>query len=476
VTARLAVVLAVLLAAGMLALGIPLALGVARSEAQSVFADRLGDATRFAIEAATTSNATDARSLEAALQRYDEVYGVSVVVVDLDGTVRVASRATPWLPPSAAAPMRALRAGHRLRSARALQPWGNDPMTVGEPIVRNGDLIGAVVLVAPVDDARFRVRRAWVLLAAVGLLAVAAALVLARALASWVLRPVRDLGDVTARIQGGELRARVPAETGPPELRQLAGSFNRMAQRVEEIIENQRQFVANASHQLRNPLGALLLRLQALTDGDRDGDDHDHDERAGHGDGDGRPAAGGASARRAAEALREGRSLAATLDDLLALARADGAPRQAVDLDVAAVVDGRIAVWSVVADRRQVALRRTGRTQAPGRHEPAALAGAVDAVLDNALKFSGAGSTVTVDIASGRDTVVVTVTDEGPGLLAAELPRVTDRFWRSARHPNVPGSGLGMPIASALMQRHDGALGVSVAGTGGLRIELSVRA
>jgi signal transduction histidine kinase len=164
---------------------------------------------------------------------------------------------------------------------------------------------------------------------------------------------------------------------------------------------------------------------------------------------------------------------------MLELARAEHAAAAAGPLDVAAVVDERLGSWHVVAARRSITLHREGAERAPGWHDPGALSGAVDAVLDNALKYSPERTAVTVDVrchAGDRDGVAVVVTDEGPGLAPDDLSRVGDRFWRARSTSAEPGSGLGMSIATTLLERHGGALRVEAAPDGGLRVSLLVPA
>ncbi len=106
--------------------------------------------------------------------------------------------------------------------------------------------------------------------------------------------------------------------------------------------------------------------------------------------------------------------------------------------------------------------------------DPIGFGSALDAVLDNALKFSPAGSTVRVGLTITRDEVTASVTDAGPGLTEEELARVGDRFWRSSRHQNVDGSGLGLSIARTLLLAGGGSLGFASAEPNGLSVLLTV--
>jgi signal transduction histidine kinase len=95
-------------------------------------------------------------------------------------------------------------------------------------------------------------------------------------------------------------------------------------------------------------------------------------------------------------------------------------------------------------------------------------------VLDNSLKYSPEHSVVSVDVTPGESTIAVTVTDDGPGVAAEELPKVVDRFWRAAGTAREAGTGLGMSIAKTLIERHGGRLDVATTNDRGLRVTLRV--
>lgn len=460
-SARLTVVLGLLLTAVLFSLGLPLARDVAEKDLQALYANRVEDANLFASEAAFATTSTDDRGLEARLRRYDSLYGLTVMVVDTHGMARLRSRlvVSPTLSHLARPSIRTLLQGHQLAVPDDVWP-GTQPLVSGEPVFRNGNVIGAVVIMSPTAALRGRIARSWSVLAVLAVLALLALMVTARYLTRWIVHPVHELSQATARIAGGDLEARSSTRVGPPELRDLAESFNDMAQQVQRVIESQRQFVADASHQLRNPLSALLLRLESLA-GAAEDPEYPSDSAS-------------MLSSAAVDALEEGRSLATTLDTMLQFARAEHGSGQAEIMDVADAVDMRLTAWVWVARARDVEIVRTGAESALGLHDPGAVIGAFDAVIDNALKFSDAGASVRVHIAVDRDVVSVTVVDEGPGVLKEELSQVTNRFWRSGRHSNLPGSGLGMAVASQLLDRHGGTLHLSHADTGGLQVALIV--
>ncbi len=450
---RIFAVLIGLLVVVLGALGVPLAVAFAASQAQGLFVDRLGDAERLASIALQADADDDTRLLRAELQRYAEVYGIGAAFVGSDGSARVAyGTGTRLDGEDAQRRVRAALGGRPADVPGPIWPWSPAPLVVAAPVVRNGDVVGAVALSSPSDGARAQVLQRWGLIGVGEALALAGGVLLAARMARWVLRPVHVLDAATHEIATGRLAARVPEGSGPPELRRLTTAFNEMAGHVQDVVEQQRAFVADASHQLRNPLGALLLRLDDLA------------LRL--------PAPWAAEVGAATD---EGHHLARTLDHLLELARAEhagvSAPQAA---DVVPVVAERMDAWRLVAERRGLDLRREGEAAATALVDLEALRGALDVLLDNACKFGPEGSHVVVRVSTAADGVLVAVDDEGPGLDADELPRAGDRFWRSRRHQNVDGSGLGLSIARTLLQASGGRLDVAPNEPCGLSVRLVV--
>jgi signal transduction histidine kinase len=277
------------------------------------------------------------------------------------------------------------------------------------------------------------------------------AIVIASRLANWVLRPVRAVDGAMAEMGRGELAARIPESTGPPELQQVIARFNQMAEKVEHLMHKQQEFVSNASHELRNPLSALLLRVEdlALVLPDDDAPEIEH-------------------------VRAEGQRMARILDALLMLARDEDMAVDSEPVEVAALVARRVHGWRSIAREKDVELRLTGTDQAWGQVDEIVLESAFDAVTDNALKFSPAGGTVEVSVVESDGMVEIGVRDHGPGLGHDETGKVTDRFWRSPEHSRIRGSGLGLAIASELLVSCGGELAVGRPGGGGLLVTLRV--
>ncbi|HEX5366215.1 MAG TPA: HAMP domain-containing sensor histidine kinase [Acidimicrobiales bacterium] len=325
--------------------------------------------------------------------------------------------------------------------------------TLGEPLVyvavpvRSGaEVLGAVRLTYParVIDERVADRlRGLVLAAAVS---VAAAVVVAVVLASWVVRPLARLRAAADGMATGDLATRAATDAGPPEVRALGASFDAMADRLERMVEGQRGFAADASHQLRTPLTALRLRLDQaaeLVEGD--------------------PAA----ARDRLDAARaEIDRLARLTEGLLALARADGAGAATTVVDVAAVARDRADGWRPLAEERGVHLVVDTPASTPARAVPGAVEQIVDGYLDNALDVTPPGSTLRVAVEHDGPSVVLHVVDEGPGLDADQRARAFDRFWQAGGARR--GSGLGLAIARQLATAGGGRVELRPGPTGGI--------
>ncbi|MEU3453751.1 HAMP domain-containing sensor histidine kinase [Micromonospora sp. NPDC006766] len=447
---RLVISYLLLMVLVLLALETPLAATLATRETDRVRADRLADATRFASLANPALRGRGPGPLDVELDAYEGLYGIGAAVVDRDGHTVVSS--TNWESgPAAASAVDIALAGQQFSGPESVWPWMTGPVVVAVPINDGGEVLGAVVTTTPAGKVRRTVAAWWLLLAAIGLLVVLACVSTAFGLAGWVLRPVTELDAVTHEIAEGDRTARVRPRLGPPELRRLAASFNNMADVVSDVMDRQRAFVAHASHQLRNPLTALRLRVEELGPSLADADG-----RAEH-----------------RLALEETDRLATLLEALLTLARAERAENQRVTVDAAEVAAARVAAWQPLARHRSVTLR-LDPADAPAYAQtvPTAIDQTLDALIDNAVKFSGDGEEVTVTVRVADGGTVLQVRDTGPGMTASQLNQATERFWRAPDVQNVDGAGLGLTIVAVLVDASDGRLAMRKSHPRGLVAEV----
>jgi signal transduction histidine kinase len=447
---RLVLVLLSLLA--IAALAVPLGLSLADRRTATLAAERGRQLGALADAAAMPGV-----PLDLLVARYHEVYGEGVLVVDADGRPRAASGLGHADPAVTTAVTRALVDAPASRFTR-IMPWSRDHVLATAGVRHDGELVGAVVVAVDTSAAARAIAGGWLWVAVGCLTLLLLALLVAGGLTRWVLRPVDGLERAVAEMTEGV--PGLPADVaGPPELRHFTSAFNTMAQAVRASLERQRRLVADASHQLRNPLAAVRLRADTL---------EDHVADAGR----------STYASMTAELDR----LENLLQQLLRLARAEevsgrrGAGLSAAvteSTDVDDVIDERMAFWQPVADGDEQRLHygrdHAGLTTSLARHDVEQL---LDVALDNALRYAGQNATISVKAAPSSDSVALVVSDDGPGLPDADLARASTRFWRG--RDDREGTGLGLAIAGEIAAGHGGTIAIERAPEGGLLVRFEL--
>jgi signal transduction histidine kinase len=259
-----------------------------------------------------------------------------------------------------------------------------------------------------------------------------------------ISHPVGDLLDAAEQVATGDYGVDVEVR-GPRELRLLTETFNEMAARLAANEEQRRRFLADITHELRNPLAVLQSRIEAQMDGVHPRDDH-----------------------HVASLLEETRRLGHLVDDLHTLALAETGrlvlQQEAVALGV--LVEEVVGRHDAQARQRDVALRASIGAELPKTWvDPARVRQVLDNLLANAIRHTPAGGEVLVEVAtlpgSGSGdgpTVRCRVTDAGPGFRDEQLGQIFDRFKRAG---DSRGSGLGLSIARDLVQAHGGMIDAS---------------
>jgi two-component system sensor histidine kinase MprB len=350
--------------------------------------------------------------------------------------------------PTWGAPELAVAQGGRGESLRTDPATGNriiaEPMGQGEAMVLAQSL-------APTKRTLNELAVVLFLIGGAGIVVAAAA---GTAVARGGLAPVERLTSATERVaRTGDLRP-IPV-SGDDELARLTHSFNTMLGTVAESQERQRQLVADAGHELRTPLTSMRTNLELLLAASREG-------------------ARNLPAQDRADIEEDIRGqldeLTQLIGDLVELARQDEPREQMEHVEFAEVVERAL-------DR---ARRRAGEIEFAVTLTPWALTGDTSALeravlnlLDNAVKFSPAGGSVHVRLYPlGDGTAVLEVADEGQGIADEDLPKVFDRFYRSAEARTLPGSGLGLAIVKHAAERHGGAVYAAHAREGGALLTL----
>ena len=294
------------------------------------------------------------------------------------------------------------------------------------------------------------------LLAIIGLIALAVAVVVAAGLTRRITMPLRRLTEASRDLGEGDFARRVPSdaiEGGPIELSELGLQFNAMAERLQQSVEiirrdrdRSREFLADVSHELRTPIAALRTFNELLTEGAWD----DPTART--------------------EFLETSRAQLERLDwlaqNLLELSKLDSG-LVLLDLrpeDLRSAVEQAVEQAAATARRRGVGLTMDAPESAILiRHDPVRIGQVVANLLGNAIKFTPRGGAVRVEVrgeADGGATIVVS--DTGIGIDPAELPRIFDRFFRGSQASEArgSGSGLGLAIVRSIVEMHAGTVTV----------------
>ena len=309
---------------------------------------------------------------------------------------------------------------------------------------------GAVRVSESLAEVNRDIRRSTIGLIIIGLTGLGAGLLLAFALAASLARPLRRLAGTARRLGAGDLTARMENPGGAEEIRDVAHSFDEMADRVEHTVQAQREFVANASHQLRTPLTGMKLRLESAID-----DVSDDNLRA-----------------QLEAADREVDRLSEIVNRLLVMSRQieAGEPTR---VDVAEAARRAIERWNDRALRAGAALELEVTIPGVAQANPTDVDQILDNLIDNAIAYAPGPITVEIDRSDGG--VILTVEDHGPGVPTGEIDRLTERFYRGASSRGG-GSGLGLAIARELTEKWSGSARLSSPPHGGLRVEIRLRA
>lgn len=264
---------------------------------------------------------------------------------------------------------------------------------------------------------------------------VAAAAIALSIIMSWVLsgvvtRPLRRIERQANTLATGDFSARLPESNGTSEISTLTTAFNTMADKLESLIRQQRAFASDASHQLRTPLTALLLRLERARES--------------------LPKSATLAADRLADAEEEVARLNAIVEGLLAIARSEGGAGELTTLDVAVIAQDRVESWRALAEERGVTMAYDGDSQALARAIASAPEQIIDNYIDNAIAHSPSGTSVLVRCLTRADGIAVDVIDSGSGLSQEQCERAFDRFWRA--DSTTEGTGLGLAIVKHLAE------------------------
>ncbi len=257
-------------------------------------------------------------------------------------------------------------------------------------------------------------------------------------LSGWALGPVGRITQVARDISATDLSRRIEMQGADDELKQMADTFDGMLDRLQGSFEDQRRFVHEASHELRNPIAVAQTNLElALQTEDKE-----------------------ELADAARVALRSTQRMGVLVEGLLEQAR-NGVPELHLErIDLGLLVSEIATEFTAVAARREIDVRAaTLATEDLGINgDGPAIRRAVSNLVSNAVRLAPAGSTISLGVRRDDDCISITVADEGPGIDASQHEAIFERFWRG--QDVGAGSGLGLSLVRRIAERHGGTITV----------------
>ena len=322
--------------------------------------------------------------------------------------------------------------GNPTSGTRLSNSIGGELVYVAVPVFSGAQVRGVVRVTLPTSILDARVREQLQNVLAAGLATILVAILVAFVFARSVSEPIEKLRRATDRFAGGDLSANAETE-GPKEIRKLAQSFNEMALRISGLVKRQKSFAGDASHQLRTPLTALRLRLEQATTSIDSAPDlaKEHIE----------------------EAMNEADRLSHLVEQLLQLARTEGAVLDKSMCDVSDFLKERADEWDALAAERGLIIQRNIAEGLQANVSQIALREIVDNYIDNAFESSSSNGAIEFIAQEMSTHIELTIRDSGKGLTKEQRDSAFERFWRGADSANRrSGSGLGLAIVAQLAQ------------------------
>lgn len=373
--------------------------------------------------------------------------GSRVLLLDQQGRVTVDSFGEDWLEGQTLKhqEVTAALAGNSLSGVHQTAS-GESVLYVAVPVVRNQETAGAVMLVSGLDDIYQALGDIQGKLLAVSLACGFVGTLVALLLSGMITRPLKTLTHAVKEMEHGQLEQSLKIN-GSDELGQLAQAFNSMSRSIAIQDRSQRQFLSDASHELRSPLTSIKALAQSLLDGDE------------------------TDTRVYREFLRDIDSEADRLGNLvhnmLQLTRLEegAAVAKRENVDIRALIDHLVALMRPQADKREVNIADRCPSGLIWRLDPDLIRSILINLLDNAVRYSPPGSVVTISALSDQGELCLSVTDQGEGVPPEDLPFLFERFYRVDKSrvrsaQSTVGTGLGLAIAKGAASRLGGTIEV----------------
>ena len=275
------------------------------------------------------------------------------------------------------------------------------------------------------------------------LVAVVLAFVMGAAASRSLTRPIKVITSTAAQIRGGDLTARTGL-SGDDEIGRLGETFDSMATNLERDIQFEHRLTSDVAHELRTPLMAMLVTVEAMQDGVLPADDEHFETVA-----------------------TEVRRLSRLVDAMLHLSRIENGKRdfKIERTDVVHLVKSLVSVQHQLFHERGLHLRfddKTARHECYAEIDADLIREAITNIMSNAMRYTPQDGWIVVSVSSDRRNVLISVRDTGIGIAEEDIPRVFSRFWRSdaSRERVSGGLGVGLAITKEIVDQHNGTIQV----------------
>ncbi len=328
--------------------------------------------------------------------------------------------------------------------------FGNDALFTAAPLWTEFRRVNIVQLSVPLENLRTLIWQRWASLFAIFAVITALSLLAALTLSRSIIRPLEKLRESAVQLSQGDFSHRVDYGNND-EIGEVALAFNEMAHQVESMLEEQRAFASNTSHELRTPLTTIRLRTEALRY---------------------EPELDDLTTRQyIVEIDDEINRLTGLLEDLTLLSRLDAGRAELgnVEIDLTRFAHSLVQRMQPQANFRGINIHVEAlQEELPVRASLNHLTVVFRNLLDNAIKYTPDGGTITWCIRNGEQGVLSTLQDTGSGISAEQLPHLFERFYRAdkARSRNIPGTGLGLAIVKSVIEAYGGRITLTSKGLG----------
>jgi len=418
-----------------------------------LFTQKVHEAERFAGSAAARTayslSIADADSLQALLDELSAENGARILLTDTYGVVQADSEGLmngQMLPIDEVASVLGGQESdygyYNLDSSAwiALSILRTEAIGVhAAPVQYNGTLCGALVYITSAQEIYESLTLiqqrilTWLMLIAIIVMAVVVLL------SGTITKPIAELNQGIMKMARGDMHAHVNLK-GNSEFARLGRAFNQMSDQLERLNTTRNEFVSNASHELKTPLSTMKILVETLLYQD--------------------PMDPDMTREFLGDVNREIDRMNLLVSDLLSLVRIDsgGMKLKLSDVSLGAIVSDTVRRIQHVAQGQDISLRCDIWEDVHVTGDGVKLQQVIYNLTDNAVKYTPAGGAVRVELAKSGKKAVITVTDNGIGIPAKDVPHIFDRFYRvdKARSRETGGTGLGLAIVKQMVNLHGG--------------------